>query len=360
MAQTEKEAAVLETKNHSRSRLLFSGKCRYKYQKGGGFTEATEIAWQNKDVISKYFTDHLKGKSFGVYGLDLPEIEAILPTNLPMIQANEMRSDHVLLLADHSIAIVDYESRYAVDDKQKYIHYVNRIVQHYRAEWKTKENPEPRIRVRMVVIYTADIERGQVLRLDVEAAFLSELDAAGIREQLNQKILAGEGLTEEEEMQFIILPMSYKGKAAKREAIRENLDLAERMPDSAERTFLLTGMVVMAHKVMERDALERIRRMIGMTSLMRMLEEEKQQAIAEAVAQVEKKAAAQVAQVEEKAAAQVAQVEEKAAAQVAKAEKKVERGMAKRMLSKGVPPETILQYSTLLSLQDIEALAGQT
>ena len=326
-------------------------------RRGGGFTEATEIAWQNKDVISKYFTDHLKGKSFGVYGLDLPEIEAILPTNLPMIQANEMRSDHVLLLADHSIAIVDYESRYAVDDKQKYIHYVNRIVQHYRAEWKTKENPEPRIRVRMVVIYTADIERGQVettfdagcLRLDVEAAFLSELDAAGIREQLNRKILAGEGLTEEEEMQFIILPMSYKGKAAKREAIRENLDLAERMPDSAERTFLLTGMVVMAHKVMERDALERIRRMIGMTSLMRMLEEEKQQAIAEAVAKEK-----------EKAAAQVAQEKEKAAAQVAKAEKKVERGMAKRMLSKGVPPETILQYSTLLSLQDIEALAGQT
>ena len=37
----------------------------------------TEIAWQNKDVISKYFADHLKGKSLRAYGLDLPEIEAV-------------------------------------------------------------------------------------------------------------------------------------------------------------------------------------------------------------------------------------------------------------------------------------------
>ena len=306
----------------------------------------TEIAWQNKDVISKYFADHLKGKSLRAYGLDLPEIEAVLPTNLPMIEANEMRADNVLLLADHSIAIVDYESDYSEDDKQKYVHYVNRVVRRYRREWKEREGAETRLTVRMIVIYTADITRRQVetvfdvgcLRLKTEAAFLSELDSAEIRERLNRKILSGEGLTEEEKMQFVILPMSYKGDAAKQEAIRENLDLAEQMTDETERMFLLTGMVVMTNKVIEQDDLERVRRMIGMTRLMRMLEEEKQQAIEQAVAEERKKAAARIEK-------------EKA---------ETERGIAKRMLANGIPVQTILQCSSVLSRQDIEALAAQS
>ena len=86
-----------------------------------------------------------------------------------------------------------------------------------------------------------------------------------------------------------------------------------------------------------------------MTSLMRMLEEEKQQAIAEAVAQEKEKAATQLAQ--EKA---------KEAARLEKEKEETERGMARRMLSDGVPPRTVLQYSTLLSLRDIEALAGKS
>ena len=97
-----------------------------------------------------------------------------------------------------------------------------------------------------------------------------------------------------------------------------------------------------------------------MTSLMRMLEEEKQQAIAEAVAQEKEKAATQLAQEKEKAATQLAQEKAKEAARLEKEKEETERGMARRMLSDGVPPRTVLQYSTLLSLRDIEALAGKS
>ena len=244
------------------------------------------IAYQNKDTFSKYFADHLPEKSLSIYGLDLPEVEEALPTNLPFVEANELRMDYVFRLKDKSIAIIDYESDYDVDDKLKYIGYVYRVARRYFKEEKRK------LTIRMIVIYTADIERRQVsntldfgsLCLKVETAFLSELDSAEIRERLNRKILSGERLTDEEQMEFIILPMSYKGREAKNAAIRENLDLTEKMPDDNERVFLLSGMLVIANQIIEADSVQRIGRMIRMTKLGQLWDEERRQALAEAAA----------------------------------------------------------------------------
>ena len=48
------------------------------------------IAYQNKDIIFKILGEHYKNKSLSVYGVDLPRIKDILPTNLPAIQLDEM------------------------------------------------------------------------------------------------------------------------------------------------------------------------------------------------------------------------------------------------------------------------------
>ena len=48
--------------------------------------EENQIAWQNKDIISKVFAENLKGKSLEVYGIHVPRVKAVLPTNLPLIQ----------------------------------------------------------------------------------------------------------------------------------------------------------------------------------------------------------------------------------------------------------------------------------
>ena len=71
-----------------------------------------EIAYQNKDIISKIFAENMKNKSLRAYGLDVPDIVRALPTNLPVIAANELRMDNLFLLADGSLAIIDYESIY--------------------------------------------------------------------------------------------------------------------------------------------------------------------------------------------------------------------------------------------------------
>ena len=61
------------------------------------------IVYQNKDVEFKMISETFKEKSFAAYGLDLPKIKAVLPTNLPAVFANEMRIYNVFLLEDDSV-----------------------------------------------------------------------------------------------------------------------------------------------------------------------------------------------------------------------------------------------------------------
>lgn len=51
----------------------------------------TGIAYQNKDIVSKIFAESLIEKSLNVYGLNVPKVVGVLPTNLPTVEANELR-----------------------------------------------------------------------------------------------------------------------------------------------------------------------------------------------------------------------------------------------------------------------------
>ena len=79
------------------------------------------IVYQNKDIEFKLMSETYKEKSFEAYGLKLPKIKAVLPTNLPAVSANEMRIDNVFLLEDDSVAIVDYESEDKDSNRVKYV-----------------------------------------------------------------------------------------------------------------------------------------------------------------------------------------------------------------------------------------------
>ena len=134
-----------------------------------------EIAYQNKDIASKLFTERLKGKSFSVYGLRIPEVREILPTNIPLIKVNELRLDNLLGLEDKSAAVVDYESDYKRESKVKYLNYLTGIVGRYESQTGSCPN------LRMIVIYTGDVKREEVsesydvgaVKLVIEPVFLS-------------------------------------------------------------------------------------------------------------------------------------------------------------------------------------------
>ena len=242
----------------------------------------SNIAYQNKDILSKLAAEYFKGKSLSAYGIGLPRIAEVLPTNLPAIEANELRIDNFFRFEDGSCGIVDYESVYKdIAQKIKYLNYVARIAGRFHRDGIPLRN------LRFIVIYTADVERREVsasydigcLHFEVEPAFLSELDADGIFPKIKAKILAGERLGEEEQMQFIVLPLAKKGKEEKARLLQEEIELGKQIKDEEQGVFLLSAMLVFSDKIVDEDTAGKVRRWIGMTKVGRIFEEEKLAAI---------------------------------------------------------------------------------
>lgn len=246
--------------------------------------DKTEIAYQNKDITSKVLAEHFKGKTFQVYGLDVPPIKQALPTNIPAVRANELRLDNLFELADGTLALVDYESAYKKADKIKYLNYLAGIAGRYQKE--KKECPI----LRMIVIYTGDIKREQVegsydigaVKMNVETAFLSELDSEKIFKRLKGKVERNERLSDDELMEFIILPLSYRRQEEKQERIQETVKLAAGIQDRDQQVFTLAGILAFTDKVIDRETANIIRRAIEMTQVAQIFEEEKQQALTQA------------------------------------------------------------------------------
>lgn len=233
--------------------------------------------------------DHLAEKSFAVYGLNVPRIVRVLPTNLPIIEANELRLDHLFELADGSLALVDYESKYADENKLKYLSYIVRTL---KKEWNAGQNPIPGRqgkskascpRIRMLVIYTADVRPDQAssnldagcLQLEIEQAFLTGLDSAAVEAELREKISHKVPLTGEDQMRFIILPLTLKGTSAKQECIRRCFDMARDIEDEQTQVFLLSGLLTFSDKVITVNDSIMIQEWIKMTKVGRLFELER-------------------------------------------------------------------------------------
>ena len=89
------------------------------------------IAYQNKDILLKILAENYRNKSLSAYGLDLPAIKELLPTNLPAIQVDEKRSDNIFMLEDGRILILEYESAVKRKNLLKYGHYAFRVLEAY-------------------------------------------------------------------------------------------------------------------------------------------------------------------------------------------------------------------------------------
>lgn len=302
----------------------------------------TEIAYQNKDITSKILGENLKHKSFAVYGINVPRICQVLPTNLPAIEANELRLDNLFLLEDGSLALVDYESDYDQADKVKYLNYITRTVKRCFEEGSTRAAEVPKIR--MIVIYTADIkpEKTQAifdvgcLQLQTEEAFLSIIDSEKTEIQLEEKIKNGKPLTEEEQMKFIILPLTYQGKEEKQKCIQRCFALAREVEDVKVQTFILSGMLVFSDKVVTREDSKRIREWIMLTKVGQLFEEEKleyaKKAVEEAVLEVRKEAE--------------------------EATEKEKRNTVAKLLKKGFSTAEILEVIEGMTAEEVEKLRG--
>lgn len=232
------------------------------------------IAYQNKDILFKILGQTYKEKSFAAYGIDLPPIRELLPTNLPKISANEKDIDNLFLLEDGTYAIVDYEAEFKKLNKIKYLNYIARVMEKY---YKEDEN----FNLRLVVIYTGDVKSAEAtletncITLRTEQAFLSHIDGEAAFNTIRQKIHSGTVLEDDDLMKLVILPLTIAGSEGKQEMLEKVVDLAEQITDEKQRIFTLSGVIVASDKFINREYLDQIRRRISMTQLGQIYEKEK-------------------------------------------------------------------------------------
>jgi hypothetical protein len=81
------------------------------------------------------------------------------------------------------------------------------------------------------------------------------------------------------------LPLTFREREQKQQALRETINLARQITDLRQQTFVLSGTLVFAGKIIDTETKQRVKEWIRMTQIGRMFEEEKEEAVREAVEQ---------------------------------------------------------------------------
>jgi hypothetical protein len=268
---------------------------------------ADGVAYQNKDIIFKILSRNYPHVSMGVYGLDLPPVKAVLPTDLPDIKADEKRSDGIFELEDGTLMIMEYESSADARQLVKYGHYAFRVAERYM---QTEKRP---CKIAIVVVYTGEVPKAPNtldlggVKIEVEQVFLSRFDGDAIVKDVKAKTSQGQPITDEDVMKLVIAPLA-KTTAPRQKLIERSVDVAKGIEDDRLQTFAIAGILVAADKFIDRDYSDNVRRWLNMTKVGQIILEE----INEAVAAAEAKSAQEIARL--KAAAAAAEADARAAA----------------------------------------------
>ena len=237
------------------------------------------ISKQGKDITLKILTQEFKDKSFSAIGLNVPKIKEFLGTQFPYIIASEIRADNIFLLEDGSILVADYEADIKKGDYIKYLGYIYAILNHYFKSEEIVYN------IIMAIIYTGDTKISEK-RVDKNLCFgniniqlahvpLAGFDTNELYNGLRQKIEAGEKLSDEDIMRFIILPITESRKTERQNIIEKAIDLAKKIPDERQQMFVISGILVSTNNFIDKDYSNKIKEWISLTKIGRLYEEEK-------------------------------------------------------------------------------------
>ncbi|WCK57356.1 transcriptional regulator (plasmid) [Aneurinibacillus sp. Ricciae_BoGa-3] len=247
------------------------------------------ISYQAKDILFKSLSELYRDDALKVFHLkNMPKIQQLLPSEYPMVRAEEKRSDTLFLMEDNSILMLEYESNSRViENYLKYLYYAHRILDRYYTEQREVK------KIRLVVVYTSNVTNAENtldagdLKLDSQAVFLSEFAGDHILYEIRGKIEAGEVLKHEEIIKLSILPL-MNSKKNTQELIKETVELARTIQDERTQVQLIAGLLVATDKFINESYAQEIREWLKMTKVGRIFEQEKQEALKEQAIQFAK------------------------------------------------------------------------
>ena len=78
------------------------------------------------------------------------------------------------------------------------------------------------------------------------------IDSEAVYERLKERVESGAELTDEEVMQFIILPLTYKGREAQKQALKTTIEFAKNVKSGDQTMFILSGILVFSDKIIDK------------------------------------------------------------------------------------------------------------
>ncbi|MCL2386982.1 MAG: hypothetical protein FWC89_05440 [Defluviitaleaceae bacterium] len=238
------------------------------------------ISHKNKDIIAKFLTQNYQNKSLAAYGLThLPKIKRMLSADYPVVTATEFYGDHVFLLENDWLLVLEYESNPVWQDFLKYNKYAIFAVERLLEEGIRVKN------VVIAVLYTGDVQKTVNyldlggFRVQVEQVYLSNFDTDAIYAELKAKIEAKERLTDEEVMKFIILPLTQPDKTRKQGLIVDTITLAQQIEDDKQQKFVLAGILTATNKFIDQEFASKTKEWLRMVKVIRLIVDEEVEAV---------------------------------------------------------------------------------
>lgn len=234
------------------------------------------IPYQGKDIVNKILLETFVDKSFSVYGLELPNIKAFLPTELPAVYGSDRLPDMVVEFDDGSIGLVDFESAYKSVNNVKYLSSAARIAEKYF-------KPGEELKIKVIVIYTCDVQSAsdkfdlEDVTVKIRQAFLSKIDGDAALEAIREKLDSGASLDDEDLMRLVILPLTKKGTEGKQAMIDEVIETTKRVENEELVSFILSYMMIAAGNFISNAQAERIKEVLTMTAVGKLFLDEKEQ-----------------------------------------------------------------------------------
>ena len=258
--------------------------------------KTSEISYQNKDITSKIFGEQLKNEYLDVYGVNVPRIIDVRPTNLPDVSVNELRLDNLFIFEDGTVGIIDYESKFKKKNIVKYLNYISRIVK----RWLSETGDFPKLR--LIIIYTGDVARNPshrhidfgCLTLTLNEGFLCEIDGEAVYNEIRDKLQAKQPLSQQDIMRLVILPLSFRGKHLQQQYLIKTIDLAEEITDNELYRSAFAGILAFSDKIISQKQSEDLRRRLQMTKVERIINREIQDAVDRATIEVTEQVTEQV------------------------------------------------------------------
>ncbi len=122
----------------------------------------------------------------------------------------------------------------------------------------------------------------------IEAAFLEDLDSEDIMKIIDEKLTSNVALSNEELMKLMILPLTYRKDEDRKKAIRNAIELSKRIKDPKQMVSAITGILVFSDKFIEDEYSKEISSWLNMTQVGRIINQEIQDAVEEAVTDLNK------------------------------------------------------------------------